>query len=75
MGGLEGHIGLPALQPVPCSSRSYVGGEGHGPLAKKYTWSIGCCATWCNTPVPLCPATYEGGEGRGGEGERRPFLS
>ena len=28
VGGLEGHIGLPALQPVPC-----VGGEGHGCLA------------------------------------------
>ena len=29
-----------------------MGGEGHGRLVYKYTWSIGCCATWCNTPVP-----------------------
>ena len=32
MGGLEGRIGLPALQPVPCLSGSCVGGEGHGCL-------------------------------------------
>ena len=44
-GVLEGHIGLSALQPVPCSSRSYVGREGHRRLVHKYTWSIGCCAT------------------------------
>ena len=30
--GLEGRIGLPALQPVPCLSGSCVGGEGHGRL-------------------------------------------
>ena len=29
---LEGHIGLPALQPVPCPSGSCVGGERHGHL-------------------------------------------
>ena len=29
-GGLEGRIGLPALQPVPCFSGSCMGGEGHG---------------------------------------------
>ena len=27
--------------------------EGRGCLVYKYTWSIGCCATWCNMPVPL----------------------
>ena len=32
VGGLEGRIGLPALQPVPCLSGSCVGGEGHGRL-------------------------------------------
>ena len=32
MGGLEGCIGLPALQPVPCLSGSCMGGEGHGGL-------------------------------------------
>ena len=32
VGGLEGCIGLPALQPVPCVSGSCVGGEGHGRL-------------------------------------------
>ena len=53
MGCLEGYIDLPALQPVPCSSRSYMGGEGHWRLVCKYTWSVGCCATWCKTPVPL----------------------
>ena len=54
MRGLEGLIDLPALQPVPCPSRSCgVSGEGHGHLVYKYTWSIGCCATWCNTPLPL----------------------
>ena len=37
MGGLEGHINLPALQQVPRPSRSYVGGEGHGHLLYKYT--------------------------------------
>ena len=30
VGGLEGCIGLPALQPVPCLSGSCMGGEGHG---------------------------------------------
>ena len=46
-------IGL-LVQPVPCSSRSYVGREGHWCLVYKYTWFIGCCAsaTWCNMPVP-----------------------
>ena len=24
-----------------------------GALYIKYTWSIGCCATWCIMPVPL----------------------
>ena len=33
VGGLEGHTGLPALQPVPCLSGSCVGREGHGPFA------------------------------------------
>ena len=37
---------------VPCLSRSCVGREGHGHLVYKYTWSVGCCATWCNMPVP-----------------------
>ena len=52
MEGLEGPIDLPAQQPLPCPSRSYVGREGHGHLVCKYTWSIGCCATWFNSPVP-----------------------
>ena len=30
----------------------HVGGEGHGHIVYKDTWSIGCCATWCNMPVP-----------------------
>ena len=37
VGGLEGLIGLPVLQPVPCPSRLYGGGEGHGCLVYKYT--------------------------------------
>ena len=44
-GGLKGHTGLPAQQPVPCLSRSCVGGEGLGHLVYKYTWSPGNCAT------------------------------
>ena len=53
MGGLEGHIGLRALQPVPSLSGSCVGGEEHGHLVYKYTWSIGNCATWNNIiPAP-----------------------
>ena len=52
-GGLEGCIGLLALQPVPCLSRSCVWGEGHGCPVYKYPRSIGCCATWFNMPVPL----------------------
>ena len=32
VGCLEGRIGLPALQPVPCVSGSCMGGEGHGRL-------------------------------------------
>ena len=48
--GLEGCTGLPALQSVSCLSRSCMVGKGHGRLVCKYTWSIGCCATWCNTP-------------------------
>ena len=50
--GLEGHIGLQALQPVPCLSGSCVGGDGHGRHVHKYTWSIGNCAIWCNIPAP-----------------------
>ena len=26
--------------------------EGGVGTLYKYTWSVGCCATWCNTPVP-----------------------
>ena len=37
---LEGHIGLPALQPLPCPSGSCVDREGH---RCKYTRLIGCC--------------------------------
>ena len=53
LGGLEGCLGLLAMQPVPCPSRSCVGGEGHERLVHKYTWSIGCCVNWFNMPVPL----------------------
>ena len=35
VGSLEGDIGLPALQPVPCPSRSSVDGEGYGHLVYK----------------------------------------
>ena len=35
--GLEEHIGLLAMQPVPCPSRCYVGGEGQGLLVYEYT--------------------------------------
>ena len=35
-GGLEGLIGLPAWQLIPCLSGSCVGGEGHGRLV--YIW-------------------------------------
>ena len=35
-GGLEGCIGLPALQSVPCLSGSCMGGEGHGHLIYIY---------------------------------------
>ena len=52
-GGLEGHIGLHALQPVPCLFGSCVSGEGHGHLVYKYTWSLGDCVTPCNIPAPL----------------------
>ena len=31
-GGVEGCIGLPTMQPLPCLSGSCVGGEGHGLL-------------------------------------------
>ena len=53
VGEFEGGISLLALQPVAYPSRSCMGGEGLGRLVNKYTWSIGCCATWCNTRVPL----------------------
>ena len=52
MGGLEGRVGVPALQPVPCLSGSCMGGEGMDALYIKYTWSIGNCATWCTIPAP-----------------------
>ena len=43
----------PALSShVPRLFRSCAGGEEHERLVYKYTWSMGCCATWCNTPVP-----------------------
>ena len=32
VGGLEGHTGLPALQPVHCPSKSCVGERGMGTL-------------------------------------------
>ena len=51
-GCLKGCIGLPPWQPVPCLSGSCVGGEGHGRLVYKSTWSIGNCSTWCNIPAP-----------------------
>ena len=52
-GNLEGLIGLPAQQLVPCLSGSCVGGEGHGRLVYiKYTWSIGNCGTWCYIRAP-----------------------
>ena len=55
-GGLEGHIGLSDLQPMPCLSGSCVDGEGHRFLVYKYTWSVGNCATWRNIPAPSsCP--------------------
>ena len=49
---LEGHIGLPALQPVSCLSGFCADGEGHGRLVYKYIWSTGNCATWCSILVP-----------------------
>ena len=49
--GFGGVIGLPALQAI-CPSKSCVGGEGHERLVYPYGWSVGCDATWCNTPVP-----------------------
>ena len=52
VGSLEGGIGLPALQPVPCLSESCMGGEGPGCLVYKYASSIGNCTTWCNIPAP-----------------------
>ena len=57
MGGLEGCIGLPALQPLLRPPRSHVGGEGYGHLLYQNAWSTGCCATQYNTSVPLscCP--------------------
>ena len=57
-GGLEGCIGLPALQPVPCPSGSCVGGEVA--LFIKYTWSIGNSATWCNIPAPSSCCSLSG---------------
>ena len=39
VGALEGCIGLPAMQPVPCLSGSCLGKEGHGHLVYKYTWA------------------------------------
>ena len=59
VGGLEGCIGLPALQPVSCRTRFCVGGEGHGRLVYKYTWSTGCYATWCNMSVPSSCCSLE----------------
>ena len=52
VGYLEGCVGLPALQPVPSPSSSCVSTEGHEHLVYPYTWSIVCCAPWCNTPIP-----------------------
>ena len=34
--GFQDHIGLPALQPLPCLSRSCVSREGHGHLVYQY---------------------------------------
>ena len=57
--GLVGLIGLPALQSVPCPSRSCMGGEGHGCLVYKYPWSVGCCAIWCNSLcLSHCPVSH-----------------
>ena len=48
MGSLDGYIGLPALQPVLCLSRPYMGEEGP---VYKYTWSVENWATWCYIPA------------------------
>ena len=53
MWGLEGHIGLPAPQPLPCLSGSCAAREGHERLVCKYTWFIGNCATWRSILAPL----------------------
>ena len=49
-GGLEGHIGLPAQQPVPCLLGSCVGGEGQGRLV--YISILGAIY------LPHCPAAH-----------------
>ena len=35
------HIDLPAVQPLPCFSRSCEGREGYGHLVYRYNWSVG----------------------------------
>ena len=41
VGVLGGITGLPALQPLPCLSRSCMGRERHGGQVYQCTWSIG----------------------------------
>ena len=42
---------IPKRKGISSLSRSCMGREGHGCPVCKYTWSIGCCVTWSNTPV------------------------
>ena len=50
MGGLEGHIDLPALQSLPCLSKSCLGRGGHEHLVYQYTVT----GFRCIVPVPCC---------------------
>ena len=63
VGGLEGHIGLPALQPVPCLSGSCVGGEGHGCLVYQIYVIV---ALWCSGSVLASHARGPGFNSRAG---------
>ena len=52
MWGLEDHIGLPALQPVPCLSGSCLGVEQHGCLVFKYRGlSLYACSVYADSDL------------------------
>ena len=57
---LEGRISLPTLQPLPCLSRSCIGGGGHGLSISVYlVYRVLCCGVMSLSHVLLFIGSLE----------------